>query len=156
MKTVFRSLAEAADHFGPCALTIGNFDGVHLGHRTLLKQTQRTAAMHGWNTAVLTFDPHPTSVVAPERASKMICSLQERLRLLEHAGAERILVLPFTQQVSEMSPEAFIREIVVQALGARAVLVGQNSGLDTSRRVHRKCWPIWDGRSALKLTLWLP
>lgn len=126
MRTVFQSLADAADEFGPCALSIGNFDGVHLGHRTLLKQTERTAAMHGWRTGVLTFHPHPTAIIAPERAPKMLCSLQERLRLLESAGAERIMVLPFTRGIALMSPETFVREVVVEALGAHAVVVGQN------------------------------
>jgi len=128
VRTVFQSLADAAaaDDFGPCALTIGNFDGVHLGHRTLLKQTERIAAMHGWRTAVLTFHPHPTAIVAPERAPKMLTSLQQRLRLLESAGAERIMVLPFTQEVALMSPETFLREVAVEALGAHSVVVGQN------------------------------
>ena len=96
MKTVYRSLAEAKDEFGPCAVAIGNFDGVHLGHQTLLRQTRQIAWSNGWKTAVLTFDPHPAAIVAPERAPRLICSLQERLRLLEQAGAEQILVLPFT------------------------------------------------------------
>jgi riboflavin kinase / FMN adenylyltransferase len=128
VRTVFQCLADAAatDDFGPCALTIGNFDGVHLGHRTLLKQTERIAAMHGWRTAVLTFHPHPTGVVAPERAPKMLSSLQERLRLLESARAERIMVLPFTPEVASMSPETFVREVAVEALGAHSVVVGQN------------------------------
>jgi riboflavin kinase/FMN adenylyltransferase len=126
VKSVFTSLKEAADSFGPCALTIGNFDGVHLGHRTLIRQTQQLARNNGWTTAVLTFDPHPTEIVAPERAPKMIYSLQDRLRLLEEAGAERILVLPFTQQVADMSAREFVKQIVVNSLEARAVVVGQN------------------------------
>ena len=65
MKAVYRSLAEAKDRFGPCALAIGNFDGVHLGHRTLIRQTREVAGSNGWKTAVLTFDPHPAVVVAP-------------------------------------------------------------------------------------------
>jgi riboflavin kinase/FMN adenylyltransferase len=126
MKTVFRTAEEAEGVFGPCALTIGNFDGVHLGHRTLIRQAQQIARAHGWSTGVLTFDPHPTVIVAPERAPQMICSLQERLRLLEEAGANRILVLPFTKRIAEMSPREFLEQIVVEALGARAVVVGQN------------------------------
>ena len=81
MKAVYRSLADAKDRFGPCALAIGNFDGVHLGHRTLIRQTREVAASNGWKTAVLTFDPHPAVVVAPKRAPRLICSLEERLRL---------------------------------------------------------------------------
>jgi riboflavin kinase/FMN adenylyltransferase len=126
MKTVFLSREEAKGSFGPCALTIGNFDGVHLGHRTLIRQARQMARHHGWNTGILTFDPHPTVIVAPERAPKMLCSLQERLRLLEEAGAERILVLPFTREVAEMTPREFVQKIVLDSLDARAVLVGQN------------------------------
>jgi riboflavin kinase/FMN adenylyltransferase len=126
MKTVYRSLAEARDEFGPCAVAIGNFDGVHLGHRTLLRQTRQIAWSNGWKTAVLTFDPHPAAVVAPERAPRLICSLQERLRLLEQAGAEQILVLPFTSQVAKMPPEEFIVKVLVESLNARTVIVGQN------------------------------
>lgn len=126
MKTVFRSLAEAAGVFGPCALTIGNFDGVHLGHRTLIRQVRQLARNNGWNSGVLTFDPHPTVIVAPERAPRAICSLQDRLRLLEEAGADRILVLPFTPEVALMEPEEFVERVIVDGLDARALLVGQN------------------------------
>jgi riboflavin kinase/FMN adenylyltransferase len=107
-------------------LTIGNFDGVHLGHRTLIRQTKQLAHNKGWQCGVLTFDPHPTAIVAPERAPQMICSLQERLRLLEDAGAERILVLPFTKEVASMEPEEFIERVIVDGLDTRGVVVGQN------------------------------
>ena len=126
MKTVYRSLAEAKDQFGPCAVAIGNFDGVHLGHRTLIRQTRQVAWANGWKTAVLTFDPHPTAIVAPERAPHLLCSLQERLRLLEQAGAEQILVLPFVPQVAKMPPDEFVIKVLVEGIEARAVLVGQN------------------------------
>jgi riboflavin kinase / FMN adenylyltransferase len=126
MKTVFRSLDEARDNFGPCALTIGNFDGVHLGHRTLIRQTQQVARRNGWKAAVLTFDPHPTAIVAPERTPKLICSLQERLRLLEEAGADRVLVLPFGRDIAAMSPREFVEQVLVGALDSKAVMVGQN------------------------------
>jgi riboflavin kinase / FMN adenylyltransferase len=126
MSRVFRSLEEAAGQFGPCAVTIGNFDGVHLGHRTLIRQTQQIARAHGWITGVLTFHPHPTTVVAPERAPQLICSLEERIRLLEGAGAEHILVLPFTRQIAEMTPREFVTTVLDEALNTRAVVVGQN------------------------------
>jgi riboflavin kinase / FMN adenylyltransferase len=126
VKTVFRSVEEAAGRFGPCALSIGNFDGVHLGHRTLIRQTQHVAQRNGWKTGVLTFDPHPTAIVAPERAPQMICSLQERVRQLEAVGAEQILILPFTERTAAMSAEEFVRKIAVEALESRAIVVGQN------------------------------
>ena len=126
MSKVFTSLEEAAGDFGPSAVTIGNFDGVHMGHRTLIRQTQQIARAHGWITGVLTFHPHPTTVVAPQRAPQLICSLEERVRLLESAGAERVLVLPFTPEIAEMGPREFVETVLDQALNARAVVVGQN------------------------------
>src|ERR1700750_509191 len=93
---VFRSAESAEGQFLPCALAIGNFDGVHMGHIEVLKQTVAYATERGFVPSVLTFDPHPTSVVAPHRQPQMLCTLAERLSLLERAGIRQILVLPFT------------------------------------------------------------
>ena len=112
--------------FGPCALAIGNFDGVHIGHQALLAQTVDHAAKKNLAPAVLTFDPHPAVVVAPERVPAMICTLEQRLRLLSSAGAERILVLPFTAEVARLTPEEFVSQILVDALETQAVFVGEN------------------------------
>ncbi len=65
---LYRSLQEVPADFGPSVLTIGNFDGVHFGHRRILRRVKELAERHGWKASVLTFDPHPTRVVAPERA----------------------------------------------------------------------------------------
>jgi riboflavin kinase/FMN adenylyltransferase len=107
-------------------LAIGNFDGVHIGHKTLLERTGEFAVAGGLLSSVLTFHPHPTAVVAPERLPPMICTLDQRLRLLEAAGAEQILVLPFTEEVARLSPEQFISEILVGLLNTKAVFVGRN------------------------------
>ncbi len=66
---IYRDLNEVPADFGPCALTIGNFDGVHAGHRQILRRVVQLARANGWRAAVLTSDPHPTQVVAPDRAS---------------------------------------------------------------------------------------
>ena len=123
---VFRSLAEAKDRFGPCALAIGNFDGVHIGHQSLLSKMVARASKDGLAAAVLTFDPHPTVVVAPERTPPLICTLEQRLRLLEVAGATRILVLPFTKEVARLSPREFVEQILLDALETKVVFVGEN------------------------------
>jgi riboflavin kinase / FMN adenylyltransferase len=123
---VFRSPDEAKGQFGPCALAIGNFDGVHLGHRTLLSETIVYASANGLIPAVLTFDPHPTAVVAPDRTPKAICSLDERLELLAKCGIDHILVLPFTADLSRLSPGEFVWQILVSLLDTRAVFVGNN------------------------------
>ncbi len=124
--TVFRSLEEARGNFGPCALAIGNFDGVHIGHQALLRRAVDFGAGNAAVPAVLTFDPHPAAVVAPERMPKMICSLAQRLRLLSESGAQRILVLPFTAEVARLSPEEFVSQILIDALQTKGVFVGDN------------------------------
>ncbi|MBV9266556.1 MAG: riboflavin biosynthesis protein RibF [Acidobacteriaceae bacterium] len=121
---VFRSAAEAREHFAPAVVAIGNFDGVHVGHRALLRAAAERAAADGFVPSVLTFDPHPATVVAPERKPEMVCSLDERLRLLGQAGASQILVLPFTLELSRLSPEEFVSAILVNSMKTRAVMVG--------------------------------
>jgi riboflavin kinase/FMN adenylyltransferase len=123
---IFRSLDDARAHFAPSALAIGNFDGVHIGHQALLAATSTFAARNGLAPSVLTFHPHPTAIVAPERKPPMICTLEQRIELLGAAGAEQILVLPFTAEVARFSPEHFVSEILVAALRTKAVFVGQN------------------------------
>src|SRR5438067_675111 len=105
---VFRSLEEARHQFGPCALTIGNFDGVHIGHQLLLAETISFAGAKNTRPAVLTFHPHPAVIVAPERVPEMISTLEQRLALLSSAGAERILVLPFTAEIARLTPNEFV------------------------------------------------
>jgi riboflavin kinase / FMN adenylyltransferase len=123
---VFRSAEEARGQFGPCALAIGNFDGVHLGHQALLAETKRQASAKGLAPAVLTFDPHPAVVVAPERTPELICTLEQRLELLAAAGARQILVLPFTHEVARLSPRDFVSQILWNTLETQAVVVGES------------------------------
>jgi riboflavin kinase/FMN adenylyltransferase len=117
---------EARGQFAGSALAIGNFDGVHLGHQALLTQARSFALARGLSPSALTFHPHPTVIVAPDRAPQLICTLTQRLRLLEEVGAEQILVLPFTEQVARMSPQQFVSEILIDVLNTKAVFVGQN------------------------------
>src|SRR4051794_8604759 len=123
---ICRSLAEMPSDFGPSALTIGNFDGVHHGHRRILRRVRELAAAHGWKPSVLTFDPHPTRVVAPERCPALMTSPDRRAELMRDEGIEQVLILPFTPEVARLSPEEFVRQILVERLDARAVLVGDN------------------------------
>jgi riboflavin kinase/FMN adenylyltransferase len=123
---VYRSLDETPADFGPSALTIGNFDGVHTGHRRILERLTALAKERGWKASALTFDPHPARVVTPERRPPLMTSLERRVELLGEAGIEQILILPFTPQIARLSPEEFARRIVAGRLGARCVLVGAN------------------------------
>ncbi|MBM3768542.1 MAG: bifunctional riboflavin kinase/FAD synthetase [Acidobacteria bacterium] len=123
---VFRSLDEARGRFGPCAVTIGNFDGTHIGHQELFREVALLANVHRWAPAVLTFDPHPARIVAPERAPKRLSTHEERVAVMSDCGIERVLILPFDAALAAVAPDAFVREILVGALGAKAVIVGDN------------------------------
>jgi riboflavin kinase/FMN adenylyltransferase len=123
---VYRSLAEAKGRFGPSALTIGNFDGVHLGHQAVFRETARWAATLGCVASVLTFDPHPAKVVAPSRAPLLLSSIEQRCRWMAECGITQALILPFDEHVAALTPEDFTVRILLSALGTRAVLVGEN------------------------------
>jgi riboflavin kinase/FMN adenylyltransferase len=124
--TIYRSLAEVPADFGPSALTIGNFDGVHAGHRRILRRVREVAEQRGWKPSVLTFNPHPTRVVAPERTPRLMTSPDRRAELMEEEGIRQVLILPFTEELAHLSAEDFVRRLLVERLGVRAVLVGDN------------------------------
>jgi riboflavin kinase / FMN adenylyltransferase len=107
-------------------ITIGNFDGVHAGHRQLLRRVVELAREHNLKPAVLTFDPHPTRVVAPNRAPHLLTTVEERVALIREQGVEEVVILPFTADVARLSPEEFVEQIVVGRLHARIVMVGDN------------------------------
>jgi riboflavin kinase/FMN adenylyltransferase len=123
---IYRSLAELPDDFGPCAITIGNFDGVHRGHREILRRVMAAAREEGWKSAVLTFDPHPAKLLSPSSAPRLLTTIEERTRIILEQGIDEILIVPFTAQVAALEPENFVREILADKLKARAVLVGEN------------------------------
>ena len=123
---LFRSLDELPADFGPCALTIGNFDGVHFGHRRILQRVAALAKARGWKSAALTFDPHPTRVVAPDRTPVLLTSPAHRAELMAEEGIDEVLIMPFTLELAHLSPEDFVRHLLVERLNARAVLVGHN------------------------------
>ena len=92
---VWRDVAEIPPDVGPTVVTIGNFDGVHLGHRHVMRRARELAAEHrGLPVVAVTFDPHPLSVVAPDRAPQPLSSFDERLAMLGEAGADAVLVWP--------------------------------------------------------------
>ena len=107
-------------------VTIGNFDGVHAGHRQLLRRVMELAQEHNLRPAVLTFDPHPTRVVAPERAPRLLTTVEERVALIREQGVQEVVVLPFTAEIARLSPEEFVERIVAGELHARIVMVGDN------------------------------
>jgi riboflavin kinase/FMN adenylyltransferase len=108
------------------AITVGNFDGLHLGHQKILRLVKERARATGHLAAVVTFDPHPMRVLQPDRAPLMIQTLAQRLAGFEGMGLDAALVLRFDQALSHVSAEDFIERILVGGLHAGAILVGDN------------------------------
>ena len=110
----------------PSVVTIGNFDGVHLGHRHLLAGLVARARELAADAVVTTFDPHPMTVIHPDSAPPRLSTLDHRLALLEEQGVDAALVLPFTRELSLWEPDDFVRRVLVDALHAVEVHVGEN------------------------------
>ena len=123
---IFRSLDEVPPDFGPSALTIGNFDGVHAGHRRILRRVKEVAVERGLKASALTFDPHPSKVVAPERAPRLMTSPVERCALIEEEGIEQVVIMPFDRHVARLTPDEFVEQVLVRKLGVRAVVLGHD------------------------------
>jgi riboflavin kinase/FMN adenylyltransferase len=110
----------------PSSVTIGNFDGVHIGHQRIFRRVVEIARANDWTPVVLTFDPHPAKIVAPLRAPLLLSSLEDRRRWMTAEGIEQVCVLPFNNEFAKLTPEQFVESILVGKLDARAVLVGDN------------------------------
>ena len=124
---IWTSFDDVPGDLGPTVVTIGNFDGVHLGHQHVLRQARTTAdELAVPKVVVVTFDPHPIAVLRPEHAPPTLTNIETRLRLLDEAGVDAVLVVPFDREIAAWTPEEFIDRVLVGALGARAVVVGAN------------------------------
>lgn len=108
------------------AVTIGAYDGVHRGHRYVVDELRRRAAAAGLSTVVVTFDRHPATVVRPESAPPVLTLPEQKLELLASTGVDRTVVVPFDEARANETAEDFVREVLVDALGARLVVVGED------------------------------
>lgn len=111
---------------GPSAVTIGAYDGVHLGHQAVIGRVRKLAADRGLPTTVVTFDRHPAMVVRPETAPRLLCDLDQKLELLEATGVERTVVIRFDAERARESATAFVEEVLVETLRTRLVVVGED------------------------------
>jgi riboflavin kinase / FMN adenylyltransferase len=124
--TVFRSLAEVPADFGPTVAAIGNFDGVHLGHQEILSRVVDEARGMGARAVAITFDPHPEHFLRPAHAPKLLTPLAERVRLLSQTGVDAVLVLGFDAGLARLTPDEFVRRILIGALRVRSIHEGQS------------------------------
>ncbi len=130
MMEILRSIeavgAAGGAAFGPVVATVGNFDGVHCGHRWILERVRQRARTLGVRSAVVTFDPHPARALRPEQPRPMITPLERKLELLAETGVDAAVVLPFTAKLAAMRAREFVEEVLVGRLGVRELHEGEN------------------------------
>jgi riboflavin kinase/FMN adenylyltransferase len=116
-----------------CVATIGNFDGMHIGHQAIVRGVIRRAEELKQPSAVITFDPHPLSIVAPDRAPKQILTLAQKEEILRNLGVDALLVVPFTHEFSRWTADRFIDEFLVSALRVSEIRIGRDFAFGAGR-----------------------
>lgn len=109
-----------------CAITIGNFDGVHLGHQAMLARLREVAAQRGLPAAVMTFEPHPREVFTPDQAPARLTSLREKLELFRSQGIDRVVLARFSRRFAALTAQEFIERILIAGIQARWILIGDD------------------------------
>lgn len=123
---VFHKLADIPADFGPTFVSVGNFDGVHRAHRHVIDEIVRRAKAANARSVVVTFEPHPTRILRPDHSFKLLTPTPEKLQLLEKTGVDGVLLLPFTRDLSLMTPQQFAHDILKRHLQAREIHEGYN------------------------------
>lgn len=153
---VHRSRAPELMRQPPSVVTPGNHDGVHLGHRALIDAAKRTADAHGWRTLAMCFEPHPTAVLAPERAPVLLTDMKRRVEILKEAGCDDVVVLPFDSEFSKMTPDQFVERVLLDACHAKGVVVGPDFHFGHKRSGNIETLRHWGGRERFTVELVRP
>ena len=144
---IIRGLHALKASYKDTVLTIGNYDGMHIGHQKILSNVTKRAAEIKGTSMLMTFDPHPMKVLAPERDVKLLITPGEKERLIDSMGVDVLLYVDFTKEFSGMLPEEFIQEILIRKIRVREIIVGSNYAfgknkkgtVDLLRRWGEKC-----------------
>lgn len=131
---VIRHIAGSGLRLHAPVVTLGNFDGVHLGHREILRRVVGEAKAHGGQSVAITFFPHPTAVLAPSKAPPAILSLRERLALLREAGVDVVVLQHFTRKFSQITAAEFVERYLLGAIGAAKVVIGHSVSFGRGRQ----------------------
>jgi riboflavin kinase/FMN adenylyltransferase len=150
---VHRSRALELMRLSPSVVTPGNHDGVHLGHRALIDAAKRTADAHGWQTLAMCFEPHPTTVLVPERAPVLITDMERRVEILKGAGCDDVVVLPFDSEFSKMTPDQFVERVLLDACHAKGVVVGPDFHFGYKRAGNIATLRQWGEREGFTVEL---
>jgi riboflavin kinase/FMN adenylyltransferase len=135
---IIREISQLAGAFRRPVATIGNFDGVHSGHLSLLRMLRREADLRAAEAVLMTFDPHPLSVLAPDRCPPLIQTLEQKLELFAGTGLDGVVVYPFSIELSLVSAEDFVRDVLIDTLGMSAVAIGAQFSFGHRRRGNIK------------------
>ncbi|MCK4426102.1 MAG: riboflavin biosynthesis protein RibF, partial [Deltaproteobacteria bacterium] len=131
---VYKSLHEIKKSFHRPALTIGNFDGVHLGHQALFRRVVELAGPRNGDTVALTFEPHPMKVLRPQNPPKLISTMDHKVELIAEAGIEHLIRLPFTKELAGTSAHDFVNKILHQTIGVEDLVVGYDYAFGKGRQ----------------------
>jgi riboflavin kinase/FMN adenylyltransferase len=123
---IWRSLDDVPADLGRTVVVIGNFDGVHLGHRHVIQRARELADADGLPVVAVTFDPHPMAVLRPEHAPLALTDIDRRCRLLDDAGVDDVFAIAFSREIAAWTPQEFVDRVLVEGLHAAAVVVGGN------------------------------
>lgn len=123
---IIRGLENLKEKYRNAVVTIGNFDGVHIGHQKIFRKVVGEAKAAGGVSMAITFDPHPVKVIAPEKGVRLLTDFNEKARLMEHYGLDVLLCINFDRDFSAMRPDDFIKDVIVGKVGAIKVIVGHN------------------------------
>ncbi|MBT8454409.1 MAG: bifunctional riboflavin kinase/FAD synthetase [Deltaproteobacteria bacterium] len=137
-------------------VTPGNHDGVHLGHRALIDAAKRTADARGWQTLAMCFEPHPTAVLAPQRAPVLLTDMRRRVEILRGAGCDDVVVLPFDSEFSKMTPDQFVERVLLDTCRAKGVVVGPDFHFGHKRSGNIGTLRDWGNREGFTVQLVQP
>jgi riboflavin kinase/FMN adenylyltransferase len=148
---VVRHLDESGWNLASAVLTLGNFDGLHLGHRALIEGAVADAMRLGVPSVVLTFEPHPLKVLAPERAPKLILSHKDKLRILQSFAVSVVAVQPFDREFANLEAEEFVQDSLVERLKARKIWVGRDFRFGRGRKAGVEELIRWGGQHGFEV-----
>ncbi len=131
---IIDSLASIPADFGPSVVTLGNFDGVHLGHRALFRRLIETARKNRMQSVVCTFHPHPLKVLNPEKAPLLLNTKEERRRLISASHVDCLIEIPFDKEFAQQLPEDFVDNVLIGTLSARNLVIGYDYAFGKGRR----------------------
>ena len=130
---LYRDLSEIEKPFDKACVTIGNFDGVHLGHQMLFSEVVTKAHQLGGTSIALTFDPHPLKVLRPE-SIRLISTIEQKVELIERSGIDVLIVIPFDKEFAKTTADRFVDEILIKTIGVRELIVGYDYAFGRGRQ----------------------